>query len=47
MTGATDAQGNPRPERSGVLSFVMTKDAGHWQIAVMHNQDLTPTPPAK
>jgi uncharacterized protein (TIGR02246 family) len=41
MTGVLDAQGNPRPDRKGLLSFVMVKDAGQWQIVVMHNLDLT------
>jgi uncharacterized protein (TIGR02246 family) len=45
MTGATDTQGNPRPDRQGLLSFVMAKDAGRWQISVMHNLDLTALPP--
>jgi len=45
MTGATDAQGNPRPDRQGLLSFVMAKDAGRWQITVMHNLDLSALPP--
>lgn len=45
MTGATDAQGNPRPDREGLLNFVMAKDAGKWKIAVMHNLDLTALPP--
>lgn len=45
MTGATDPQGNPRPGREGLLSFVMAKDKGHWQIVVMHNLDLTASPP--
>lgn len=37
MTGATDSQGNPRPERQGLLNFVMAKkrravaDRGHAQ----------------
>ena len=44
MTGATDAQGNPRPLRQGLLNFVMMKNAGQWQIAVMHNMDLIPPP---
>ena len=46
MTGATDAQGNPRPDRRGLLSFTMEKNAGQWQIVVMHNQDLTALPPS-
>ena len=41
MTGATDPQGNPRPDRHGLLNFVMGKDAGRWQIVVMHNLDLS------
>jgi uncharacterized protein (TIGR02246 family) len=46
MTGATDPQGNPSPDRRGLLNFVMTKDAGNWQIAVMHNMDLSGPPAA-
>jgi uncharacterized protein (TIGR02246 family) len=45
MTGAIDAQGNPRPEREGLLSFVMAKNAGRWEIAVMHNLEITALPP--
>lgn len=45
MTGATDAQGNPRPRREGLLNFIMTRNAGEWQITVMHNLDLTAQPP--
>ena len=45
MTGATDAQGNPRPERQGLLNLVMAKNAWEWQIMVMHNLDLTGLPP--
>lgn len=47
MTGATDPQGTPRPERQGLLSFVMASHAGQWQIVVMHNLDITalPQPP--
>jgi hypothetical protein len=46
MTGAMDAQGNPRPDRQGLLNFVMAKNAGEWQILVMHNLDLTALPPS-
>jgi uncharacterized protein (TIGR02246 family) len=45
LTGATDPQGNPRPLRQGLLSFVMAKNDGKWQIVVMHNLDLTALPP--
>ena len=44
MTGAMDAQGDPRPDRRGLLSFTMEKNAGQWQIVVMHNLDLTVLP---
>ncbi len=46
MTGATDAQGNPRPDRRGLLSFTMEKNSDQWQIVVMHNLDLTALPPS-
>lgn len=45
MTGAIDPQGNPRPDREGLLSFVMAKNAGHWEIVVMHNLDTSALPP--
>ncbi len=45
MTGATDGAGNPRPPRNGLLSFVMVKNAGQWQIEVMHNLDISALPP--
>ena len=47
MSGAIDAQGNPRPEREGLLSFVMAKSAGPWGIVVMHNLDISALPPSK
>jgi uncharacterized protein (TIGR02246 family) len=46
MTGAMDAQGNPRPDRRGLLNLVMAKNDGQWQIVVMHNLDLTALPPS-
>ena len=45
MTGVIDAQGNPRPDREGLLNFVMAKNAGRWEILVMHNLDLSALPP--
>jgi uncharacterized protein (TIGR02246 family) len=47
MTGSTDPAGNPVPLRTGLLSFVMVKSQGNWQIMVMHNQDLTAPPPVQ
>jgi uncharacterized protein (TIGR02246 family) len=46
MTGAMDAEGNPQPDRHGLLMFVMTKNGGEWQILVMHNLDLTVLAPS-
>jgi len=45
MTGMTDRQGNPLPAREGLLNFVMAKNAGRWEIAVMHNLDISALPP--
>jgi len=45
MTGVLDRQGNPRPDREGLLSFVMTKNAAGWEIVVMHNLDISALPP--
>jgi uncharacterized protein (TIGR02246 family) len=47
MSGAIDAQGNPRPEREGLLSFVMANSAGQWEIVVMHKLDISALPPSK
>ena len=45
MTGAIDAQANPRPQRDGLLS--LGNSAGQREIAVMHNLDISalPLPP--
>ena len=45
MTGATDTDGKPSPLRQGLLNFTMEKSKGHWQIVVMHNLDLSASPP--
>ncbi len=47
MSGALDPQGNLH-DRNGLLNFVMEKNAGRWEIVVMHNLDLSaPIPPPK
>src|ERR1035438_8122627 len=46
MRGVRGARGNPRPDRQGLLNFVMAKNAGQWQIVGMHNLDLTALPPS-
>lgn len=45
MTGAMDPQGNPGMDREGLLNFVMEKNAGQWEIVVMHNLDTSALPP--
>jgi len=46
MTGAKSRDGSPRPDRKGLLSWVMAKQAdGSWLIEVMHNAELI-SPPA-
>jgi uncharacterized protein (TIGR02246 family) len=42
LTGALTPDGNPIPNRSGLLDLVFTSSGGHWLISVMHNTDLTP-----
>jgi uncharacterized protein (TIGR02246 family) len=46
MTGAMDPQGNLR-DRDGLLNFVMEKNAGRWEIVVLHNLELSAPPPTK
>ena len=47
MTGATDREGHPRPERKGLLDWIMAKQPdGSWLIEIMHNTDLTNAPGA-
>jgi len=46
MTGAMDPQGNPWPEREGLLNFVMAKSDGRWEITVMHNLEISALPPS-
>jgi len=46
MTGTTSEDGSPRPERKGLLNWVMAKQGdGSWLIEVMHNTELTNAPP--
>jgi uncharacterized protein (TIGR02246 family) len=46
MTGAKSPDGSPRPERKGLLNWVMAKQSdGSWLIEVMHNTEFTNPPP--
>jgi uncharacterized protein (TIGR02246 family) len=40
MTGSRDPQGKPVGSRYGLLSLVLTEDAGNWLVKFFHNQDL-------
>ena len=40
MSGATDPNGLPWPDRKGLINVVMTRENGEWAILVMHNMDL-------
>jgi uncharacterized protein (TIGR02246 family) len=40
MSGATDPNGHPWPDRKGLINVVMTRENGEWAILVMHNMDL-------
>lgn len=40
MTGARDPHGNPWPERSGLLNWIVTRHGERWLIDVSHNMDL-------
>lgn len=44
QTGSLAPDGQDRGTRKGLLSWVVTKEAGTWQVAVMHNMDLLPVP---
>jgi uncharacterized protein (TIGR02246 family) len=42
MTGLRSTDGTPRPDRKGLLNWVMSKQGdGSWLIEVMHNTELT------
>ncbi len=43
MTGARDPMGNPWPERTGILNWIVTLHGDGWLIDVSHNMDL-PSP---
>jgi uncharacterized protein (TIGR02246 family) len=48
MTGVKSPDGTPRPDRKGLLNWVMAMQTdGAWLILIMHNTELTnrPAPP--
>jgi uncharacterized protein (TIGR02246 family) len=44
LTGLVLPDGQPLPDRKGVLVYILVKDAGEWRIAVGQNTDVTPPP---
>lgn len=44
MVGAMDPNGNPWPDREGLMNLIMTGENGTWLITVMHNMDLPLVP---
>ena len=47
QTGSKTADGKDRGTRKGLASWVVTKEGGTWQVAVMHNMDLPVGPLGK
>jgi uncharacterized protein (TIGR02246 family) len=47
QTGSKASDGKDRGTRKGLASWVVTKEGGTWQVAVMHNMDLPVAPPGK
>jgi uncharacterized protein (TIGR02246 family) len=43
MTGARDPHGNPWPERTGLMNWIVTRHGERWLVDVSHNMDL-PSP---
>jgi uncharacterized protein (TIGR02246 family) len=44
LTGDTGIDGATLPMRQGVMSLVIVKQSGHWQIASAQNTDIVPLP---
>ncbi len=47
MTGARHEDGSPWPDRQGLMSLIMTKEAGVWVIKVFHNMETSARPSDK
>jgi len=44
LTGLALPNGQPIPDRKGVLVYILVKDGGEWRIAVGQNTDIVPPP---
>ncbi len=47
LTGSIAPDGRALGPRKGLLNLVVTEGEGTWQVAVMHNMDLSNAPPAR
>jgi uncharacterized protein (TIGR02246 family) len=46
MTGIKTPDGQPAPDRAGLVNWLMVKDHGQWWVKVMHNANAPlPAPP--
>jgi len=44
LSGLALPNGQPLPDRKGILVYVLVKDSGQWRIAVGQNTDIVPPP---
>jgi uncharacterized protein (TIGR02246 family) len=44
LTGLALPNGQPLPDRKGVLAYILVKEGGEWRIAVGQNTDIVPPP---
>ena len=44
LTGLALPNGQPLPDRKGVLVYIVVKQRGEWRIAVGQNTDIVPAP---
>jgi uncharacterized protein (TIGR02246 family) len=44
LTGLALPNGQPLPDREGVLVYILVKDVGEWRIAVGQNTDIASPP---
>jgi uncharacterized protein (TIGR02246 family) len=42
LTGQVDRQNEPVPDREGIITVVVARQAGRWQISAFQNTDIVP-----
>ena len=45
-TDTKTADGSDSPPRKGLMSLILTKQRSQWLVAIFHEQDFAPAPPA-